>query len=80
MVGDAAQIVSERGESVAAATGKVGAKSEREMAWEKLMLRLLSLEPGIYSITLVVDQTNGLLLGAVDPRGQVEHFSRRPSS
>ena len=56
-------------------TGPAGtAKSKRQLAWERLMLRLLSLEPGMYSISLAIDDKEGYLLGSIECKGKVERW------
>ncbi len=59
---------------VATASNGQPAKSRRQLAWEKLMLRLLSLEPGMYSISLAIDTKDGFLLGSVERKGDVERW------
>jgi hypothetical protein len=53
---------------------KGSTKSKRELAWEKLMLRLLSLPPGMYDIALAIDEREGFLLGTIERRGEVERW------
>ena len=54
---------------------KARVKSPRELAWEKFMLRVLSLEPGsTYSILVVIDKDDGILLGSIENRGKVERW------
>ena len=56
-------------------TGPAPAKSKRQLAWERLMLRLLSLEPGMmYSISLAIDDKEGYLLGSIECNGKVERW------
>jgi hypothetical protein len=55
-------------------TGAAGAKSKRQLAWERLMLRLLSLEPGMYSISLAIDDKEGYLVGSIEYKGKVERW------
>lgn len=57
-------------------TGLAGTvKSRRQLAWERLMLRLLSLEPGMmYSISLAIDDKEGYLLGSIECKGKVERW------
>ena len=56
-------------------TGPAGVKSRRQQAWERLMLRLLSLEPGMmYSISLAIDDKEGYLLGSIECKGKVERW------
>jgi len=55
-------------------SGGKPAKSKRELAWEKLMLRLLSLPPGMYDIALAIDEREGFLLGTIERRGEVEKW------
>jgi len=39
------------------------------------MLRVLSLEPGsTYSILVVIDEKDGVLLGSIENRGKVERW------
>ena len=49
-------------------------KSRRELAWERLMLRLLSLEPGMYTISLAIDDKEGYLVGIIECKGKVERW------
>ena len=57
-------------------TGPAGTvKSRRQLAWERLMLRLLSLEPGMmYSISLAIDDKEGYLVGSIECKGKVERW------
>ncbi len=56
-------------------TGPAGVKSRRQQAWERLMLRLLSLEPGMmYSISLAIDDKEGYLVGSIECKGKVERW------
>ena len=80
MAGNQAQV---RGEAMAEqngtavnGTGPAGTvKSRRQLAWERLMLRLLSLEPGMmYSISLAIDDKEGYLLGSIECKGKVERW------
>lgn len=73
MVGDAATMNDTGGAVVVAGNGPSG-KSKRQLAWEKLMLRLLSLEPGMYSISLAIDAREGFLLGSIERKGEVERW------
>jgi hypothetical protein len=56
------------------AASRAPAKSRRQLAWEKLMLRLLSLEPGMYSIQLAIDDKEGYIVGSIEHRGKVERW------
>jgi len=56
-------------------TGPAGVKSRRQLAWERLMLRLLSLEPGMmYIISLAIDDKEGYLVGSIECKGKVERW------
>lgn len=66
--------MAEQGGTAVNGTGPVQAKSKRQLAWEKLMLRLLSLEPGMYSISLAIDDREGFLLGSIECKGKVERW------
>jgi hypothetical protein len=61
--------------------GQIGAnglatqgKGRRQLAWEKFMLRMLSLEPGMYTISLAIDDKEGFLVGSIENRGKVERW------
>lgn len=56
------------------ASGTGLAKSRRQLAWERLMLRLLSLEPGMYVISLAIDDKEGYLVGSIECKGKVERW------
>jgi len=68
----------EQGEAAIAGTAVTRAqgvtKSRRQLAWEKLMLRLLGLGPGMYTISLAIDEREGFLLGTIERKGEVERF------
>ena len=49
-------------------------KSRRQLAWERFMLRMLSLEPGMYTISLAIDDKEGYLVGSIENRGKVERW------
>ena len=49
-------------------------KRPRQLAWEKFMLRMLSLEPGMYTISLAIDDKEGFLVGSIENRGKVERW------
>jgi len=49
-------------------------KGRRQLAWEKFMLRMLSLEPGMYTISLAIDDKEGFLVGSIENRGKVERW------
>lgn len=55
-------------------SGVAPAKSRRELAWERFLLRVLSLDSGMYTITLAIDDRDGILLGSVENRGKVERW------
>ena len=38
------------------------------------MLRMLSLEPGMYTISLAIDDKEGFLVGSIENRGKVERW------
>lgn len=38
------------------------------------MLRLLSLEPGMYVISLAIDDKEGYLVGSIECKGKVERW------
>lgn len=42
--------------------------SQRERAWRLFLTRVLSLEPGIYEITLAISNDDGVLLGGIDKK------------
>ena len=73
MARDAAAM-NENGAAVITTGNGQPAKSRRQLAWEKLMLRLLSLEPGMYSISLAIDAKEGFLLGSIERKGEVERW------
>lgn len=66
--------MNENGAAVITTGNGQPAKSRRQLAWEKLMLRLLSLEPGMYSISLAIDAKEGFLLGSIERKGEVERW------
>lgn len=68
--------MTDQGGTAANGTGPAGTvKSRRQLAWERLMLRLLSLEPGMmYSISLAIDDKEGYLLGSIECKGKVERW------
>ena len=79
MAGNQAQVrgeaMTEQGGTAVNGTGPAPAKSKRQLAWERLMLRLLSLEPGMmYSISLAIDDKEGYLLGSIECKGKVERW------
>lgn len=73
MAGDKATM-SDHGAAVTTGQVPMSNKSRRQLAWEKLMLRLLSLEPGMYEIALAIDKSEGFLLGSIERKGEVERF------
>ena len=65
----------QNGTAVNGAVQAAPAKSKRQLAWERLMLRLLSLEPGMmYSISLAIDDKEGYLVGSIECKGKVERW------
>lgn len=67
--------MAEQGGTAASRAGSVGPdKSRRQLAWERLMLRLLSLEPGMYVISLAIDDKEGYLVGSIECKGKVERW------
>ena len=65
VAGNQAQVrgeaMTEQGGTAVNGTGPALGKSKRQLAWERLMLRLLSLEPGMYTISLAIDDKEGYL-------------------
>lgn len=60
---------------------QTGGKSRRQVAWEKLMLRLLSLEPGaMYTITIAIDDSEGFIVGSIESRGRLERWGAPPQT
>ncbi len=67
--------MAEHGGTAVNGTGPAGVKSRRQLAWERFMLRLLSLEPGMmYSISLAIDDKEGYLVGSIECKGKVERW------
>ena len=68
--------MTEQGGTAVNGTGPASTvKSRRQLAWERLMLRLLSLEPGMmYSISLAIDDKEGYLVGSIECKGKVERW------
>jgi hypothetical protein len=67
--------MAEQGGTAVNGTGPMRpAKSRRQLAWERLMLRLLSLEPGMYTISLAIDDKEGYLVGSIECKGKVERW------
>jgi hypothetical protein len=66
--------VDQGGQAGANGAAVTQAKRKRQLAWEKFMLRMLSLEPGMYTISLAIDDKEGFLVGSIENRGKVERW------
>ncbi len=66
--------MAEQGGQAGANGATTQGKGRRQLAWEKFMLRMLSLEPGMYTISLAIDDKEGFLVGSIENRGKVERW------